>query len=119
MTQTARDFLADNGLAIRGARGKFSKEAKAFLAKAQAEGKVFADAKTAGVQATPVRKAVVLGAPVRVRKETMIRVVESDGTTIHIDWCFNCARSVGQCGCKGGPQVSQFLSKNAQGISLV
>lgn len=41
--QTRREYAASLGLAIAGARGKFSNEAKAAIAKAEAEGTVFAD----------------------------------------------------------------------------
>lgn len=41
--QTRRDYLADKGLAIRGARGKFSNAAKEELAKAVAAGVKFSD----------------------------------------------------------------------------
>lgn len=41
--QTARDYLADQNLAIRGARGKFSHEAKAALAAALKSGIKFSD----------------------------------------------------------------------------
>lgn len=40
---TKREWLAEKGLAIAGARGKFSNAAKEALAKAEAEGVVFSD----------------------------------------------------------------------------
>lgn len=43
MTQTRREYAASLGLAIAGARGKFSNDAKAAIAKAEAEGMVFSD----------------------------------------------------------------------------
>ena len=65
--QTARDFLADNNLAIRGARGKLSNAAKAELAKALAKGIKFSDWNELGkIKVEPVgkpRKAKVEGAP--------------------------------------------------------
>jgi hypothetical protein len=41
--QTRRDYAASLGLAKAGARGKFSNEAKAAIAKAEAEGVKFSD----------------------------------------------------------------------------
>lgn len=41
--QSRRDWLASQGLAIAGARGKFSNAAKAALAKAETEGMQFSD----------------------------------------------------------------------------
>ena len=43
MTQTRREYAASLGLAIAGARGKFSKDAVAAIDKARAEGMVFSD----------------------------------------------------------------------------
>lgn len=45
--QTRREYAASLGLAKAGARGKFSNEAKAAIAKAEAEGMRFADSSTA------------------------------------------------------------------------
>lgn len=42
--KTRREYLADKGLAIAGARGKFSNAAKEELARAEAAGMKFADA---------------------------------------------------------------------------
>lgn len=51
--QTKRDWLASKGLAIAGARGKFSNAAKEALAKAELEGMKFSDS-TTGAKSSPV-----------------------------------------------------------------
>lgn len=56
---TARDYLAGKGLAIAGARGKFSNAAKEELARSLAAGMTFSDwpkGVTAPVKSSPVSK---------------------------------------------------------------
>lgn len=54
--QTKREWLAERGLAIAGARGKFSKAANEALVKAIAEGVQFADTTKPVKPAKPVTK---------------------------------------------------------------
>lgn len=55
--QTRREYLADKGLAIAGARGKFSNAAKEELARAYASGMTFSD------DEAKVKPAKATGAP--------------------------------------------------------
>ena len=60
--QSKRDYAASLGLAIAGARGKFSNAAKEAIAKAEAEGMKFSD--TGPTKATgPSRSASPVGDP--------------------------------------------------------
>lgn len=124
---TARDFLADNGLAIRGARGKFSKEAKAFLAKAIETGSKFDDwnengriipVHTPRVPKTTVsRKPIGAAAPsvVRVREENAIALIDDRGTLINIGQCSQ-GHTITRCTCKTITPAAYF---NAQDWEIV
>lgn len=141
---TARDYLATKGLAIAGARGKFSHAAKAELTRALNEGVTFEDWNHNGrvkavsanprvhnkevktitidgevfVEPAPAPRTPIPPAPVR-RDETMIQVIDQFGIKINIDHCTVCTRSVRKCACRKGPQVGAWLAKDAQSIVLV
>lgn len=57
--QTKREYAASLGLAIAGARGKFSKAAVEAIAKAEAEGMKFADSSTGASKPAVVGKTKV------------------------------------------------------------
>lgn len=74
-----RDYLASKGLAIAGARGKFSNAAKAELARAEASGMKFADVTVPApktVSAKPVGQKP--DAPVAADVRTSLYVLPSD-----------------------------------------
>lgn len=115
----ARDFLADNDLAIRGAKGRFSREAIAFLIKSYKEGQRFSDW-TPPAGTLPKPKPAPAPAPVQkiepvkpkrikpldvsvykpVRKENTLRIIDEFGVTINLDTCTNCIKSIRNCRCK-------------------
>lgn len=123
--KTKREWLAEKGLAIAGARGKFSTDANAALATEEArckaeniplpwveivkpepkrkkrnKGTVTAFEKSQGIEetvATPTRKvaAQIISAPRR-REETVAWVVEN-GVRFAIQFCGQCQRSISRC----------------------
>ena len=78
--QTKREWLAERGLAIAGARGKFSRAANEALVKAIAEGVQFADTAKPVKPAKPVIKATGEAQPAP--------VVKSETTTRYTDYLF-------------------------------
>lgn len=70
--QTRREWLAERGLAIAGARGKFSNEAKAALEKAKGEGVKWSD----GEGTVPRVKSSVPKASNSVAKEESTGIVD-------------------------------------------
>lgn len=113
----ARDFLADNNLAKRGARGKFSKEAREFLKIAIDRGEKFEDWNENG-RILPNKIKSVANAPTApkllrkhatgidvtqykpVREENTMRIVSHQGHTINIDTCSSCIKSIRYCRCE-------------------
>ena len=124
----ARDFLADNGLAIRGARGKFSKEAKAFLAKAIETGETFEDWNENGriipvhtprvPKSTVARRSVGKAATpsvVRIREENVISLIDDRGTLINVGQCSQ-GHAISRCTCATIKPAAYF---NAQDWEII
>lgn len=127
----ARDFLADHQLAKRSARGKFSNEAKQFLAKAIAEGKTFEDWNANGRILVDQKPKPLPAAPKLIRKsatginisqykpvrtENTMRIISEEGHTINIDTCNTCIKSIRYCRCA---KMSPPAYMNAREWSLV
>jgi NAD-dependent dihydropyrimidine dehydrogenase PreA subunit len=140
---TARDYLASKGLAIAGARGKFSHAAKAELTRALNEGVTFEDWDGNGrvkavaanprvrneprtitidgevfIEPEPAPRTPIPPAPIR-REETIIQVIDRFGIKVNLDHCHQCGRCVQKCACRVGPTVGAWLSVDAQSITLV
>lgn len=100
----ARDYLATKGLAIAGARGRFSREALAELRRATAEGMHFIDYVVDSTTAGPAKKIIApLITKERQRKETVFFGIDRGTQASHsavliaFETCYGCMRPVGYC----------------------
>lgn len=111
----ARDHLAGLGLAIAGARGRFSGDAKEHLNNDLAQGCTFYDWPKDGVKATAIPRTNtsndnnsntfvhdprIAVEPTQLWDETLIKFMGQDGKEIGFkEVCVNCKHSLGWCGC--------------------
>jgi hypothetical protein len=134
---TKREYLVGLGLAKPG-RGRFSADAKAALAKAEAEGTVFSDGKDASESpdsepraprpvstkgegqaftykpepsnTTPVQTyAPPFNVSPKVRNVGQILGVDERGTQIAFANCSRCTSHVDFCRCKSGPKPPKYI----------
>jgi hypothetical protein len=109
---TQREYLVGKGLAKPG-RGRFSREAKAALAAAVAEGMIFTDTQTApapNIDQEPVEapKPKDTGVPLfrvggsdyKLRNVRALTGLTEDGVTIAFDSCSRCLGHLTLCSCK-------------------
>jgi hypothetical protein len=99
-----REWLVQQGLAIAGARGRFSREAKAALAKARADGINIESLTYTPTEVTPVKhKSATIAKSVVQRTETVAWALDKatkTGTTdlvIAISSCSGCNKSISRC----------------------
>lgn len=117
----ARDWLVKQGLAKQG-RGRFSREAKAALAKAISEGMSFSDFKLTGDEAPKVQRVAEFrtATPVVVdrqpfRTQKVVWAVDKGTKPSHaplvvtLDSCAGCSKSISYCGCSSGPKLPKYL----------
>lgn len=115
----ARDWLVKQGLAKQG-RGRFSREAKAALAKAIEEGMTFSDFKLTADETPKVTKVehratapLVVREPVRANRVMwgIDRGTESSHSPllIAVSTCGSCSRGVAYCNCNTGPKLPKWL----------
>ena len=123
--QSAREYLFDQGLA-KMSRGRFSVEAKAALAQAMHDGKVFSDYSQSSPTAVPIRNAAVptvriakvsktnshVAIKIQVqevqRTESFMSITEKNGTLVVLSDC-KCGRSIRMCKCTSGPVPPSYL----------
>jgi len=99
-----REWLVQRGLAIPGARGRFSREAKAALAKARADGIDIESLTHVPTETTPIKRksATIIRSDVQ-RPETVAWAFDKAtkvGTTdliIAISSCASCSKSISRC----------------------
>jgi hypothetical protein len=123
MAQTEREYLAGltPPLAIAGARGRFSKAAKAELVRARAAGVIFADkipAKSAPSENDSDFSGLVADSPVvyppikskpKIRKIKNVKGRTKEGYLVSSDVCFKCCEHVQRCDCKAGIYPSSIV----------
>lgn len=96
-----REWLAQQGLAILGARGKFSHKAKAALAKARADG-IDIESLTVDEKAVDSKK-VIKFTDDKFRTETVVWGIDKatgPGTTdllIALSSCYGCNKTISRC----------------------
>jgi hypothetical protein len=120
--QTEREYLASltPPLAISGARGRFSKAAKAELVRARAAGMVFqekvttasthtdSDASVSIPRDTPVVYPPIKSKP-KIRKIKNVKGRTKEGYLVSSDVCFKCCEHVQRCDCKAGIYPSSIV----------
>ena len=122
MAQTKREYLVDKGLAKPG-RGRFSREALAALAQAEAEGVTFTEGAPkpvkaeveAGEESPAPLPRPVLAPQKRMRKEKVAWAtitLESSGRSlpVQLGYCGKCNSRVVFCTCSQGPRVPTWIN---------
>jgi hypothetical protein len=120
--QTERDYLASltPPLAIAGARGRFSKAAKAELVRARAAGVIFqekgptasthtdSDASVSIPRDIPVVYPPIKSKP-KIRKIKNVKGRTKEGFLVASDVCFKCCEHVQRCNCSAGIHPSSIV----------
>jgi hypothetical protein len=113
--QTQREYLASKGLAIAGARGRFSREAKAELERVRAEGMEFSDSRvvtaevdTVNPDSNPVTFPPLREYPVQ-RDLKAIQGYTAEGHLVSSGLCFRCTQHVSRCPCRAGITASPIV----------
>jgi hypothetical protein len=109
--KTQREYLASKGLAIAGARGRFSKEAKAELERVLADGMQFSDGKAAALDITTLAVYPKLREYPVLRDLNRIHGYTVEGALVSSDICFKCAMHVSRCACSNGITASKIVSR--------
>lgn len=120
--QTERDYLASltPPLAIAGARGRFSKAAKAELVRARAAGVVFAEKVTpasshndsdalGSIQRDTPVVYPPLKSPPKVRDISDVKGYTVEGFLVASGVCMKCCYNVKRCPCKAGITPSSIV----------
>ncbi len=122
--QKARDYLVELGLAIPGARGKFSVNAKKALQEAMANGIKFADYDERGSttrrrivfipsdQPMPGKEAAKKKNPT-LRAENRLRITDSNGITMDLEYC-SLGHEIQMCSCKTVYAPAYFNAVSSQ-----
>jgi len=119
MAQTERDYLASLNppLAIAGARGRFSKAAKAELVRARAAGMTFAekgpvvsnsDGEIPRQSYEPVVYPKIKSPPI-VRDIKSVKGYTQEGFLVETGNCMKCLNHVSRCPCKAGIYPSSIV----------
>ena len=119
MAQSEREYLASltPPLAIPGARGRFSKAAKAELVRARSAGMTFTDGKVSvtisdGEIVDREREPVVyppIKSNPKIRDITSIQGYTSERHLVSSGVCFRCCENVARCHCHSGIHPSSIV----------
>jgi len=113
-----REWLASQGLAEIGKRGRFSREAEAAWANHMGpdpQEVPAGDAETTEPEIELPRDGFHLAKPVGndpiIRDCTFCYAVDEDGRLVAHDFCGTCRANVARCDCEGGPDGPKYLPK--------
>jgi hypothetical protein len=122
MAQTKREYLVERNLAKPG-RGRFSREALAILANAEAEGVVFSETSKPEKEEdspAPLLRPAPVDKIMRKQKIAWATVILATGRTIPVQlgYCGKCQSRVSFCSCSKGPRIPSWIDQSLSPASL-